>query len=88
MRVWRAADVLFEVVDGTAVLVDPHGRELFTLNVVGSMVWEALADHHDAAELAAHLEPRVGGVERDRLREDISEFLDELRAAGLVDGRA
>lgn len=36
MKVKRSDEVLFEVIDGTAVLVDPDGRELFTLNRVGS----------------------------------------------------
>lgn len=88
MRVWRSDDVLFEVVDGTALLVDPNGRELFTLNVVGSMVWEALDEHHDVGALAEHLGPRLDGVGRATLETDISAFLDELRTAGLVDERA
>jgi hypothetical protein len=88
MQVQRADDVLFEIIDATAVLVDPDGRELFTLNPVGSLVWEALADHGELAALADHLLPKLSGVERDQLETDIAAFLDELRAAGLVVDRA
>lgn len=84
MKLRRADEVLFEIVDGTAVLVDPHGRELFTLNPVGSLVWEALGDHGEPAALADHLHGRFEGVERDRLERDIATFLSELREAGLV----
>ena len=88
MQVRRADDVLFEVIDATAVLVDPGGRELFTLNPVGSLVWEALADHGEPAALADHLLPKLSGVERAQLESDIAAFLEELRTAGLVVDRA
>ena len=88
MQVQRADDVLFEVIDATAVLVDPDGRELFTLNPVGSLVWAALAEHGEPSALADHLLPQLTGVERDQLETDIAAFLDELRTAGLVVDRA
>jgi hypothetical protein len=84
MNVRRAEAVLFEVVDGTAVLVDADGKELFTLNRVGSMVWEALDEHSEKGALADALLPVLEGVEREQLEDDIQAFLDELRAAGLV----
>jgi hypothetical protein len=88
MQVKRADEVLFEIIDATAVLVDPAGRELFTLNPVGSLVWEALPEHGEPAALADHLLPKLTGVARDQLETDIRAFLDELREAGLVVDRA
>jgi hypothetical protein len=88
MEVRRADEVLFEVIDGTAVLVDPDGKELFTLNRVGSRVWDALSEHGDPSALADHLLPQLSGVTREQLESDIRAFLDELRTAGLVVDRA
>jgi hypothetical protein len=88
MRVRRADEVLSETIDGTAVLVDPDGKELFTLNPVGSLVWEALPEHADPSALADLLLPQLTGVTRDQLETDIRAFLDELRTVGLVVDRA
>lgn len=80
----RSPQVVYEVVDGQAVLVDPTGTELLTLNPVGTLVWEALDGRRDAAALAAALVDRFDGVSAAVLTHDIAEFLAEVEAAGLV----
>jgi hypothetical protein len=83
--VWeRSPDVVYEVVDGKAVLVDPDGVELITLNPVGTLVWEQLDGHRDAATLAADLIGRFDGVTLAQLETDVAAFLAEIDAAGLV----
>lgn len=83
-RVGRADGVVHEVVDGRAVLVDPSGLQLITLNEVGSLVWEALEQPGDVASLVAVLLPRFPDVDEAQAEADVTAFLDELRAAGLV----
>jgi hypothetical protein len=80
----RAPRVVYEVVDGQAVLVDPDGVELITLNTVGTLVWEELDGARDAADLAAVLLGRFEDVTRAQLESDITAFLSEVDAAGLV----
>lgn len=80
----RSPEVVFEVVDGQAVLVDPAATELLTLNPVGTLVWEALDGRREAADLAADLVDRFDGVTVEQLGHDIAEFLGEVAAAGLV----
>jgi hypothetical protein len=80
----RSPRVVYEVVDGQAVLVDPDGRELLTLNAVGTLVWEELDGARDSAELAAALIDRFDGVGLADFERDITEFLAEVEAAGLV----
>ena len=87
-RVGRADGVVHEVVDGRAVLVDPSGMQLITLNEVGSLVWEALAEPGDARSLTDALRGRFADVDESRIEADVSAFLDELRSAGLVVDRA
>jgi hypothetical protein len=80
----RSPRVVYEVVDGEAVLVDPEGKELLTLNPVGTLVWEELDGHRGPAELAAALIGRFDGVTRTEIERDIGSFLAEVDAAGLV----
>ena len=80
----RSPDVVYEVVDGKAVLVDPEGVELITLNPVGTLVWEALDGERDAAGLAAGLVGRFEGVTLAQLEADVAAFLSEIRGAGLL----
>ena len=80
----RSPRVVYEVIDGRAVLVDPEGVELLTLNAVGTLVWEALDGARDPAALADDLVERFQGVTRDDLERDIAAFLAELEAGALV----
>jgi hypothetical protein len=84
MRVQRAADVVFEILDGKAILVDADGLELITLNLVGTVVWEALTEPIDSASLAEQLAENFEDVAFETLERDIATFLDELHDLGLV----
>lgn len=80
----RSPRVVYEVVDGQAVLVDPDGAEVITLNVVGTLVWEQLDGRRDPSALAADLLASFEGVTLDELAHDIADFLAEIAEAGLV----
>jgi Coenzyme PQQ synthesis protein D (PqqD) len=80
----QSTSVVFEVVDGRAVLVDPSGSELITLNPVGSMIWEALAEPTDADAIARKLLPEFEDVTFDQLHGDVVDFLGELTELGLL----
>jgi Coenzyme PQQ synthesis protein D (PqqD) len=80
----RADDVLFERFEDRAVLLDPAGKELFTLNAVGTLVWQALDEVGDPSSLADRLLPELQGVTGEELRRDVQAFLTELKDLGLV----
>jgi len=80
----RSPRVVYEVVDGQAVLVDPEGVELLTLNLVGTLIWAELDGVREPADLAAALIGRLDGVGPADLERDIAAFLAEISAAGLV----
>jgi hypothetical protein len=84
MLLRRSPDVTYEVVDGRAMLVDPAGKELITLNPVGTLVWETLDGALDVDGITDRLLPQLEGVTRITLARDVSAFVEELRAAGLV----
>ena len=80
----RSEDVVFDLAGDRAVLLDPSGQELITLNAVGTLVWQELDGRRDSAALAADLHPRFTGVGVDALREDVDAFLAELVRLGLA----
>jgi predicted thioredoxin/glutaredoxin len=80
----RVADVTFEVFDGLAVLVDPRGVEMITLNRVGTLVWQELDRAKTVNELVAAILPTLAGTTADELERDIRTFLQELVGTGLV----
>ena len=84
MGLRRAQDVVFEVVDGRAILIDAEGKELITLNPVGSLVWNALDGERDVAAVADHLLPTFEGVTKAQLESDVGKFLGEMSDEGLV----
>lgn len=80
----RSPLVTYETVDGQAVLVDPDGRELLTLNLVGTLVWEAIDGTRSEGELVDLLAGQFPDVERNQIGTDVRIFIGELRSSGLV----
>jgi hypothetical protein len=80
----RSDEVVYDMAGDRAVLLDAAGRELITLNPVGTLVWNELDGHRDVATIAADLLPRFTGVDLDVLRADIAAFADELVSLGLA----
>src|SRR5947207_8545449 len=83
MIVQRTPGVTSEVVEGQAVLIAPAGKEVITLNPVGTLVWGALESPRAVQEVVDELLPRFTGVERQELEEDVLGFVDELRRSEL-----
>jgi hypothetical protein len=80
----RSADAYFEVVEDKAVIVDPTGAELLTLNQVGTIVWQAIDGTRDEPALVEELATRFPDVPRQTLDGDVRRFLAELANVGLV----
>jgi hypothetical protein len=72
------------MVDERAMILRPTGTEILTLNPVGSLVWEALDGTLDVDGLTDRLLPEFDDVSREVLRADISGFVAELQASGLI----
>ena len=85
MIVQRRRGVTSEVVDGQAVLIAPAGKEVITLNAVGTLVWGALEAPRAVEDVVDELLPRFTGVERQQLEEDVLAFVHELRDSELLE---
>ena len=79
----RADHVIWEVTGSRAVLLDPDGTELITLNPVGTLVWDAI-DGLPPDAIADLLHPQFEGVTREQLATDVRAFLDDLEALGVI----
>jgi hypothetical protein len=84
----RTGDAYFEVVEDKAVIVDPAGTELVTLNHVGTLVWQAIDGERDEASITDELAARFPEVPRKTLEADVRRFLDELDGVNLLDRSA
>jgi len=84
MQFRRASGVVYDELDGHAVLLDRNAVRMLTLNPVGTLVWQLLDEDRTCAELATLLLPKVRGVTAAQLELDVAAFLDELTDAGVV----
>jgi len=80
----RADNVVVQVVDERAFLLDERGEEMIVLNQVGSMVWDALDGERGDSAIAASLVDQFEDVSLSDLERDVRDFLDELSKLGLV----
>jgi hypothetical protein len=81
------ADVLINVIDGQAVLLNLKTERYFGLDEVGTTMWQRLttADSLEAAYATLLSEYEV---EPERLRADLSDFADRLIQNGLLEVRS
>lgn len=76
--------ILFQDLDGEAVLLNPKSGKYFGLDETGTRMWEFLAEHGQVeAALRALLE--VYDVSEERLQDDLRRFVDSLVAQGLLE---
>ena len=84
MQFRRASGVIYDEIDGHAVLLDRNAVRMVTLNPVGTLVWELLDDQRSSGELVTLLRPKVRDVTVEQLETDVAAFLDELVELGVV----
>ena len=82
-RASLSADVLTQHVEGQAVLLDLRGDRYYSLDPVGTKVWELLGEEPDVSAVVARL-LAIYDVGEAELRRDVAALLARLAAAGLV----
>ncbi len=76
-------DVLFQNLDGEAVLLDLASESYFGLNAVGTRVWELLGQDPDVQRAFEHMRVEYN-VEHEQLQSDLLCLIEDLANAGLV----
>ena len=82
-RLLRSEDVLFQNLDGEAVLLDLASETYFGLNEVGTRVWELLESSMSLGEIATLLQSEYE-VESARAQSDVLDLATRLIEAGLA----
>lgn len=78
-------EVVFEVVDGEAVLLDMNGSTYFSLNRVGTEIWAHLTAADSDEEIISAICRRFE-TDRQTAESDLRLLLAELMRRGLILG--
>ncbi len=78
----RNRELVWQVVDGEAMIVDVTTGEFYSLNATATNVWTALHDGHTLAEIVDSTSARYG-VARDTVQQDTDNLVSEMKAIGL-----
>ena len=82
-RVTRNPDISWTVLDGETVLLNLDNGFYYTLNRVGSVIWELFASEKMLEEVLAAICERFD-VTKDVAREDLVALVTRLRQEGLI----
>lgn len=76
-------EVMFQEVDGEAVLLDLASENYFGLDNVGTRIWQLLQEH-GSLRTVFDIMTKEYEVEPERLEADLINHVDQLAEAGLV----
>ena len=76
-------DVLQQTIEGHTVLLDLIGERYYSLDDVGTRIWQLLTDEPDVATVVEQM-LTIYDVNRASLTRDVAAFLDALAKAQLV----
>ncbi len=79
----RAADVASRVIDGEAILVSATKGRVFTLNSVGTKIWE-IADGTLSLSQIVDAISEVFETDKEQASKDCSEFIQALIDRGIM----
>lgn len=82
-RVELSSEVLFQDIEGEAVLLDLASGQYFGLNEVGTRFWQHARELDDVDAIVARLLEEFE-VEESVLEDDLEGFIGEMSEAGLL----
>ena len=85
-RVSVAPDVLMRELEGEAVLLNLESGVYYTLNPVGTAIWEQLTGEQTLTEILSAICTRYG-VSAETARRDLAALATRLRREGLIEER-
>jgi len=84
----RRADALFTIIDDEAVIMSEENDLFFSINPVGTVIWETLAAPSTLDEICAAIATRFSQTEPQKVRADAQQFIAQLAARNLIISRA
>ena len=82
-RVRASEDVLFQALQGEAVLLNLKTGTYFGLDAVGTRIWQLLAEHEMLSEVA-HVIVAEYDVTQERCASDLLQLVANLEQQGLI----
>jgi hypothetical protein len=83
MKFTIPSDVLAQELAGEVVLMNIDNEMYYSLNPVGSQIWQLLSDRLDVETAIEQLLRRFD-IDEATLRQDVTQLVDELVAQGLL----
>ena len=78
-----SSHVVFQEVEGEVVLLDMKDGKYFSLDDVGSRMWQLLMEHGNPGEVVSAVVSEFD-VDEETVRADLDELLARLLEAGLL----
>lgn len=78
-----AENVLFQELDGEAVLLSLDEGCYFGLDELGTRIWKLIEDNLDESQVVEKIVEEYD-VEPDQARQDLDKFLGDLKESGLI----
>jgi hypothetical protein len=75
-------NLIWHVVDGEAIVLDTSTGYHFSFDTMGTEIWQRLNDGESVDDVAAAIARKYAADERV-VRQDVQEFVQELRSAKL-----
>jgi hypothetical protein len=82
-RITLTPDLLFQELEGEAIVLNPRTEHYYSLDDVGTRMWQLLAEHCDVAIVVQQLLAEYH-VEEAMLRQDLAQLIALLADAGLL----
>lgn len=76
-------EILYRKIEGRFFLVDPKNFFLYSLNEVGSYIWELLKNKIPKSQILKKLKEEYD-VDSETLKMDLEEFLQQLKKYGII----
>lgn len=78
-----SSDVLFQELEGEAVLLNLANEHYYGLDDIGTRIWQLLQEEHNVESVVAQMLAEYDASEA-LLRQDIANLIEELTQAELV----
>ncbi len=82
-RVKIPSEVIFQQLDGEAVLLSTQSEIFFGLDSVGTQIWQLIEEHSELRTVVGILLEKYD-VGEEELEKELLEFIEKLHAKGLV----
>lgn len=77
--------ITYRIIDGEAVILNLDSGYYYSLNSVGTSIWEMINEGKKSEAILGHLEQDYSQIEKINLKKDMIALLDDLKKEKLVD---